>query len=497
MGGSPFQAFAERHDLDFAPRVAPGVGPIPSEGIGEVAGGALPGGLEGFVARYAQRVKPKFLEDSSLDPTEAGQLRRVRISQDTTHYFRDCCLLVTRVPESTVFLPYVTCRDDVVRGFTDRMVGPGGLIPLVEHVEFESIELNRRYRIGMFKGTSANRLRQLFSPTLIDWMASTAPDGLYFELFGGVLSLTVTTGKIDDIAQIERVCELATHVSERIRAESTETMGDDGVPEFTAPPEQLESERKRAENLAAAAFTSPPADFEKAFERIEPVVKGKSKGLLRKVFKSIDQSEATSLALEALVRGYGERHGLVWQRPADFTGRNADLPYPIAPTQALRGPLPVLGVEGDLFIHGGASVTRESPCSPGATLPGFDPVPTLVVAPDAEPQESRMTIGGFQVAATGGGRRVSEQSRQDAEASAALAEELGGRFRVIAQRCEPGRTLTPAMKDWLLAGGDEGGSMLVRAGGTLVVVSSPVPAQEWSTATLDGFCESLAPLRPA
>ena len=51
MGDSPLRAFAERHDLDYASAVAPGVGPIPKEGVGEVAGGALPGGLEGIIAR--------------------------------------------------------------------------------------------------------------------------------------------------------------------------------------------------------------------------------------------------------------------------------------------------------------------------------------------------------------------------------------------------------------------------------------------------------------
>ena len=33
-----------------------GVGPIPKEGVGEVAGGTLPGGLEGIIAPYAQRL---------------------------------------------------------------------------------------------------------------------------------------------------------------------------------------------------------------------------------------------------------------------------------------------------------------------------------------------------------------------------------------------------------------------------------------------------------
>ena len=51
----------------------------------------------------------------------------------------------------------------------------------------------------------------------------------------------------------------------------------------------------------------------------------------------------------------------------------------------------------------------------------------------------------------------------------------------MAHRCEPGKTLTPAMRDWLLAR-DAKNTMLEMGGGTLVVVSDPAPAKDWTTA---------------
>ncbi len=494
MGDSPFQAFAERHDLDYAERVLPGGG-VGRKGVSEVAGGSLPGGLAGVVARYEQEVKAKVLEDSS-----SPQLRRVTTSSGqttTSKYFRDSCMLMTRVPESAAFLPYVTCRDSTVRGVTDRLIGPGGLIPLVDHVEFESTELNRRYRIGTFKGqTSGNRLRQLFAPTLIDWMAHAAPEGLYFELFGGVLMLTVT-GRVTEESQIDHACELAGHLAERIRSESIEAVADDGTPEYSVPPEQIEQERKRADTLAAATFGEPPDDFATAFATIEPVVKGQSKGFLRKVFKGINKDEARDLAIEALVRAYGERHGLEWQRATEFIGRHSGSPMLIPPKHALRGPLPSLGITGDLFTFGGAAQgDAQSPSyTPGATLPFADTTAVLQIVPATERQEGSRTIGGFQVVATGGAQRTSKASKRDAEVSASMGEELGGGFTVIAHNCGPGVTITPAMREWLLAEDRAGVAAMTAAGGTLTVFSAPKPAAQWSFATFDELCTSLAPLR--
>jgi hypothetical protein len=405
-------------------------------------------------------------------------------------------LLLTRVPESTTFFPYVTCRDTTTRGFADRMIGPGGLIPLVDHIEFESTELNRRYRIGTFKGqTSGNRLRQLFSPTLIDWMAHTAPQGLYFELFGGVLRLTVTS-YVESEEQIARACELASHLVERIRAESLETAAPDGAPEFAVSSEMIEQERKRADMIAAAKLVGPPSDFSSAYEAIEPVVKEEKKGFFRKVFKSINRDEAADLALEAFMRGQAQRLGMEWERPGEFITRHAALPFPVGPLQTMKGTLPGLGVDGDLFlVSGGEFEDGLQTRAPGASMPWPDKESVLLVGTRTEDTPVDLTfMGGFPVTPAEGERRISDRSKRDEQITEELNADLGESAAVIARNCESAAALTPAMREWVQAPERGARATLCLGGGILALMSSPLSVRELSGATLDEFLASLAPL---
>ncbi len=120
MDRSPFESFAERHGLDYAESIAPVGGGIP-DGVSEVAGGSLPGGIDGIVSRYAKSPSPTRAKPPVAEPNR-NRLEGVE----------DFCLVATRVPESATFLPYVTCRDEQVRGMADRLIGPGGLIPIVD-----------------------------------------------------------------------------------------------------------------------------------------------------------------------------------------------------------------------------------------------------------------------------------------------------------------------------------------------------------------------------
>ena len=79
-----------------------------------------------------------------------------------------------RILESVELARFITCVEADFRGHVDRALGPGGL-GRIQEIQFESIEFNRRYRIVTFRTGDENRLRQLFAPTCIDWMALTAP----------------------------------------------------------------------------------------------------------------------------------------------------------------------------------------------------------------------------------------------------------------------------------------------------------------------------------
>src|SRR5262245_7950225 len=143
MTTSPFRAFAEANDLDYAERAAAGAGghfPLPHGDITELVGGALPGGQEALVARLRREV-----EGEGSAP-------------------REFTLYVTRLPESVGFARFITCFAGGFRGPISRAIGAGGL-GWIREFTFESIEFNRRYRVAMLRTGKEIRLRQLFAPT--------------------------------------------------------------------------------------------------------------------------------------------------------------------------------------------------------------------------------------------------------------------------------------------------------------------------------------------
>lgn len=64
-------------------------------------------------------------------------------------------------------------------------------------------------------------MRQLFSPTLIDWLSEAPPDDFSFELAYGWLLGSVERDELDP-AGLKALCEATSHVAERVRAECRE-----------------------------------------------------------------------------------------------------------------------------------------------------------------------------------------------------------------------------------------------------------------------------------
>lgn len=474
MTGSPFRAFAERHDLDYAEAVEEG-GIVP-KGVGEVVGGRLPGDFDGIIASHVQPVEGTSAREPGVVAVTGRNI--------DTYYMRHSSLVLTRIPESAAFLPYVTCRDTAFHGAMDRWLGPGGLIPLIDHIEFESIALNRRYRIGIFRGFGENRLRQLFAPTVIDWMAHEAPDGIYFELMGGMLQTTIG-GIVETEQELEHACLLAGRLVEIIRSESLEGVGESGTPQFQVSPKQEEYERTMAQKLAAVKFEAPPTDVATAAKAIEPVVKAESRGFLRKVFSSINESEALLLAVEAVARGYAERHDLAFERGTDFIARHLALPVPVAPKHSMRGTIPGTKLTGDLFVHAGGTEATA-----GAAIPWPTGDTVLQVLPPGRDEAETTPIGSYQLVVGEGARRESEPTQAGREAAAAIAQELGGRYGVSGRHIGP-ETLTRAMREWL--GGDaEGKRGVVLGGETLLMFGRTIPLEEFSAAELDRVTASVA-----
>lgn len=130
---------------------------------------------------------------------------------------RESTVVLTRIPESSAYVPALLCRDR----------GAGG--PAVEQlpverwreVELESALFNRRYRLLTLAGQDAGWVRELLSPALISWLASEAPEGLSFEINQGNLAIAMP-GRLVAQAELERLAAAAHELVGRIRAEASE-----------------------------------------------------------------------------------------------------------------------------------------------------------------------------------------------------------------------------------------------------------------------------------
>ncbi len=182
-------------------------------------------GLE-MVDGYSAGPKTPLLVEAgggSLRPAARGRLGgevdgvigHLAYTRNKTFRFN---VALTEIPASTAFAPRLFCiragrrsRDDEFYGFETRD----------SKLWTESTALNERYRIATSPFQDQNWLRQLFSPALVDWLASVPPAGFSFELAYGTL-LASTEEDDPDAAGLGALCEAATHLAERIRGECEE-----------------------------------------------------------------------------------------------------------------------------------------------------------------------------------------------------------------------------------------------------------------------------------
>lgn len=163
--------------------------------------GPLGEGIEGLLALYTY-------EEESTDSKGNRQ----------TDYYRYTVGIV-EVPECAGFVPELYCQrkfglraleklEDAFRGSKQR-------------VKLESSALDERYEIFADGGQDPNRLRQLFSPTFVVWLAESAPEKFAFELVGGNLCCYVS-GHKKKAAELDTIRAAATAVATRLREESLE-----------------------------------------------------------------------------------------------------------------------------------------------------------------------------------------------------------------------------------------------------------------------------------
>jgi hypothetical protein len=125
---------------------------------------------------------------------------------------------LAQVPASTPFAPRVFCirrgrstRDDEFYGFEARH----------SKLWTESTALNERYTVSTGPYQDPNWMRQLFSPALVDYLATEPPADFSFELAYGIL-----LGSIEDddpsADGLGALCDATVRVAERIARECGE-----------------------------------------------------------------------------------------------------------------------------------------------------------------------------------------------------------------------------------------------------------------------------------
>lgn len=160
--------------------------------------GQLPGGLQGTIALYTY-------EERSAGRQETQEL----------HHFT---VILARVPDVSSRLPALFVQRRSGFKFLD---GAEDVFRSTTRVELESARLDDRCEIFAGPGSDANWLRQLFSPTFVDLLASETPDGFAFEVENGTLCVNVNRHR-GSAAELDELAEAASAVAKRIADEAAE-----------------------------------------------------------------------------------------------------------------------------------------------------------------------------------------------------------------------------------------------------------------------------------
>ena len=293
---------------------------------------------------------------------------------------------------------------DARRDLLDVTVGAGGIFKLQKEVELESIKLGRKFLIGVAEGQDDNWVRQLFSPSFVDYLAETAPEDCEFELYHGVLAVG-SRGKPSE-QSIEALWEVAARIAERLRSEALEQEGLGGRSWRGTDDERLRRfEAQQEEVLGGVDFDGLPASVGAAADRfagkvrrmpyvwvssfllaalLAVVIVGVPAALLLgfvgfaadgadlpwgtiwagvgalfalatfaimiKLARGQIEIRKTLLGLEAFVRIYARENGLELVEGRRFHSENLRAELPGVALYALRGILPGTTVDGALVI---------------------------------------------------------------------------------------------------------------------------------------------------
>jgi hypothetical protein len=218
-------------------------------------------------------------------------------------------IMIARLPESVGYVPMLCVRP---KEFGSGLYYWGGDDRPRDSQEFESTELSRRYVIDVAKGQGENWIWQLFSPSLINWIAHETPADFGFKLETGVYSCEVpqwrgqarADGEVDP-EHLDLLAESGGKVAGRIRDEVVEEIG--------------------------SGSASAPDSAEAYAEWVTGRKEGRIVGLLTKVL---------SAGMDDSVKQWAEEHGMEAADAARFHSRHIRLPLPGAADDVVTGSLP-------------------------------------------------------------------------------------------------------------------------------------------------------------
>jgi hypothetical protein len=162
--------------------------------------GALPGGPNGELAHYT------FEEDS----TDSEGNRQTSYYHFTVVY--------CELPELAGFVQELVCHRRSGFRFLDSAEDK---FRTRHRVELESEDFDKHFESFCGENDEMNRVRQIYEPTFIVWLAENAPHNFEWDLVAGVLVCSVND-QLDSTAELDALCAGAGVVAKRLFEEAKE-----------------------------------------------------------------------------------------------------------------------------------------------------------------------------------------------------------------------------------------------------------------------------------
>ena len=337
-------AFGAANGLQAGPGgYLPKVGTLLTKGVSINAAvrGTLPGGIDGTIA-----------------------LLRYEVRSDDHTVTKQVTALITKVPESIGFAPYLS-------------MGGGSHLGLTLDSEVREIG---GISLRVAKGVDESWLVEVMAPTMIDWL-SRSPDDFGFEFADGVL-VVVRDGHISDQEGFENLCADATKLATVVRKQAIDDAAS-GRAAQTAVKEEPDPRDLRIEKLVPLREAEAPkdvaeatADYQSIVRRVPvtyiavfaravaitigiSVIAGGIYGLLLTAgdplintiiwegslflivlfftLRSRINNDAKGAAEAAFWTGYARSHKLAFAPPLEFAATHAEADLPGKPVRVLEG----------------------------------------------------------------------------------------------------------------------------------------------------------------